>query len=1014
MVPEGPGDPTAVDPRAPYSNPTWLDTSDRAAVKSAFDSIFTPSAPTAAGWTGSINPGVPGTSSQTYRDAALTRINWFRAMAGVPADIQFDATYSSKAQKAALMMSSNKQLSHTPPDNWINWTAEGDEAAGKSNLCLGWSYPQEFLSGDPGCIAGYMEDDGANNTAVGHRRWLLVPQTRYMGTGDVTQTPPNTWPATYPSANAVWVQDGRLFNSRPATRDTFVAWPNKGYVPYQVVPQRWSVSYGSANFFGASVTLTVNGNNVPVTKLPVEPSPGFFMGENTLVWEPSTDFAVQPASDTTVTVTVTGVTGYPGGSTITYNVIIVNPAQAGGSLQAPALSSPANAASAIPVSGTSLNWSASSGATSYDVYFGSTNPPPFLANTTSTTRSLSALSASTTYYWNVVAKNASQSAASGTWSFTTATAAPAAPTLVSPANAATGVATNTSLNWNSASGATSYDVYFGSTNPPPLVTNTTNLTYAPAISNGITYYWRIAAKNSGGTTTSSTYTFSTAAAPTGPGVPPLVYPSNVGTGVPLNVTLSWNAAAGATSYDVYFGTAASPPLVTNTASLNYTPAGLLPSTLYYWRVIARNASGTAPSAIYSFTTAANSTPQTGLRFVPLAPCRLVDTRTAYAGPRTGAFGPPLLGGGTTRTIPIPSSTTCSVPSTAKAYVLNLTLDTYENQTGPVDSVTLWPAGEARPDFHTARTSTGGYIANAAVVKAGVGGAINAWSSNNVNLILDINGYFTDDPVAPGLLYYPINPCRAVDTRGPTYSTLPAPYGNQRMQAQESRSFRLPGSPACQIPAAAAYSMQLTLAPGELTNGAPVAFITAYPTGLPQPNISNMNALFGYAVANSAIVPASANGSIDVYAHDATNLIVDVNGYFAPDDGTGRGLYYFPATQCRVLNTLDGSYTGAFGGPALTPPADRVLSIPTGRCGGLPASAKAWAANVSVVPNGVAMPYLSMWPAGTPWPNISQLNAFQGQTLANSGIVPADAQGAIAIRVAGLTHATLEVSGYFGR
>lgn len=403
----------------------------------------------------------------------------------------------------------------------------------------------------------------------------------------------------------------------------------------------------------------------------------------------------------------------------------------------------------------------------------------------------------------------------------------------------------------------------------------------------------------------------------------------------------------------------------------------------------------------------------GLRFVPLTPCRLVDTRAAYAGPRTGSFGPPLLSAGVTRTIPITASTTCSVPPSAKAYVFNVTLDTMENQTDPVDFLTIWPTGETRPEFFTARTTTGGYIANAAIVKAGTGGAVNVHTSNDVNLILDINGYFTDEGSA-GLLYYPISPCRAVDTRGPVYSSLPSPYGNQRFQARENRTFRLPGSPACQIPVASAYSLQLTLAPGELTNGNPVAFITAYPTGVAQPNISNMNAFFGYAVANSAIVPASANGSVDVYAYDATNLIIDVNGYFAPDDGTGRGLFYFPVTQCRVVNTQDATYNGSFGPPALSNLADRTVPIPSGHCTGLPTTARAWALNTWVVPGGVAMPYLSLWPTGTAWPNISQLNAFQGQTVANSCIVPASGSGSIDVRVAAPTHTAVEVAGYFSR
>ncbi len=268
------------------------------------------------------------------------------------------------------------------------------------------------------------------------------------------------------------------------------------------------------------------------------------------------------------------------------------------------------------------------------------------------------------------------------------------------------------------------------------------------------------------------------------------------------------------------------------------------------------------------------------------------------------------------------------------------------------------------------------------------------------------GLLTIDPLAP---------CRAVDTRGAIYSVLPPPYGNQRMQPRENRTFRLPGSPGCQLPVAAAYSLGLTLAPGSETNGNPVAFITAYPTGLSQPNISTMNAFFGYAVANSSIVPASINGSIDIFANDATNLIVDVNGYFAPDDGTNHGLYYYPVTQCRVLNTQDGTLNGGFGGPQIMPGADRTIPVPTSnRCTDLPLTAKAWVLNASVVPGGIGMPFLSMWPSGTAWPNISQLNAFQGQAVANSALVPASTSGSVDLRVAGPTHVVVEVSGYFNR
>ena len=85
-----------------------------------------------------------------------------------------------------------------------------------------------------------------------------------------------------------------------------------------------------------------------------------------------------------------------------------------------------------------------------------------------------------------------------------------APVLSSPANGAAGVALLPTLNWGASSGATSYDVYFGTAAPPPLVTNVTTTSYAAAaLSSNTTYHWKIVAKNSVGSTSSSTFAFST-------------------------------------------------------------------------------------------------------------------------------------------------------------------------------------------------------------------------------------------------------------------------------------------------------------------------------------------------------------------------------------------------------------------------------------------------------------------------------------------------------------------------
>ena len=90
---------------------------------------------------------------------------------------------------------------------------------------------------------------------------------------------------------------------------------------------------------------------------------------------------------------------------------------------------------------------------------------------------------------------------------------PGIPGNLFPVHGSTGVSTFMTLNWTGGSGAISHDVYFGASASPPFVTNTTQTTYHPITLNAATaYYWRIVAKNSAGSTSTATWSFTTAAA----------------------------------------------------------------------------------------------------------------------------------------------------------------------------------------------------------------------------------------------------------------------------------------------------------------------------------------------------------------------------------------------------------------------------------------------------------------------------------------------------------------------
>ncbi len=94
---------------------------------------------------------------------------------------------------------------------------------------------------------------------------------------------------------------------------------------------------------------------------------------------------------------------------------------------------------------------------------------------------------------------------------------------------------------------------------------------------------------------------SKATATTAPDAPILIFPPNGGTKISVRPVLSW-AAVGATSYDVYFGTSSTPPLVVSgQTNTTYFPATLNYMTVYYWKIVAINSIGSTTGAVWSFT-----------------------------------------------------------------------------------------------------------------------------------------------------------------------------------------------------------------------------------------------------------------------------------------------------------------------------------------------------------------------------------------------------------------------------
>ncbi len=370
----------------------------------------------------------------------------------------------------------------------------------------------------------------------------------------------------------------------------------------------------------------------------------------------------------------------------------------------------------------------------------------------------------------------------------------------------------------------------------------------------------------------------------------------------------------------------------------------------------------------------------GLRFVPVTPCRVADTR--------GGGG--AMAAAETRSFAIPQSG-CGIPSSAEAYSLNATVV----PKGPLSFLTLWPTGQNKPLVSTLNSFGGIVVANAAIVPAGFNGAVSVYVTDPTDVILDIDGYFDS---AGTYAFYPVEPCRVADTR---YAA--GPFGGPGLTGAASRDFAVPSS-ACGLPStASAYSMNVTVVPAGY-----LGYLKTWPAGQTQPNVSTLNSWTGKVVANAALVPAGNGGAISVYAEDATQVVLDTNGYFGTPGGAG-GLNFYPVTPCRVADTRGAA--GPLGGPKMEDGETRSFPIPSSACG-IPATAAAYSLNVTVVPDGM-LQYLTAWPAGAGKPLVSTLNSWDGAVVANAAIVPAGTGGAINVFVANRTQVILDINGYFG-
>lgn len=247
-----------------------------------------------------------------------------------------------------------------------------------------------------------------------------------------------------------------------------------------------------------------------------------------------------------------------------------------------------------------LAWSASSGATSYNVERSTVSGGPYaqLAAASSPPYTDRTASNGTEYYYVVSAVDSggeSADSAEVTVIPDPVTSIPAIP-MGLVASAGNGQAI---LTWSASSGATSYHVKRATASEGPYaqVNTPSSTTYTDtSVTNGTTYYYVVSALDSAGESADSAPVSALPAAPIVIPAAPANFSASAGNAL---VTLSWSPSAGAGSYHVKRATQSGGPYAQIAAlpADTYTDPSLINGSTYYYVVSAVNSAGESPNSV---------------------------------------------------------------------------------------------------------------------------------------------------------------------------------------------------------------------------------------------------------------------------------------------------------------------------------------------------------------------------------------------------------------------------------
>ncbi len=256
----------------------------------------------------------------------------------------------------------------------------------------------------------------------------------------------------------------------------------------------------------------------------------------------------------------------------------------------------------------------------------------------------------------------------------------------------------------------------------------------------------------------------------------------------------------------------------------------------------------------------------------------------------------------------------------------------------------------------------------------------------------------------GVPYHPVTPFRLADTR------VNSGYEDQGSMLQPNGTIQVNVTNMDGVPSSATAAVFIVTATNTTSYG---GYLTVYPGGS-LPPVSNLNWSQNETVAALVTVQLSSSGTISITngPMGSCDVIVDLQGYYAPNSTFSNAGGYTAIQPARLVDTRDSS--GKYQDPGMTLNQGGTDTFQVEGYGGVPLSGvEAVVLEVTATNTTANGGYFTVWPGGGSSPVASDLNWSSGQTVANRVIAKLSSSGSVSVyNAVGSADLVVDVVGWY--